>query len=268
MQVLPEGFALPPLPYLLALVVGLSAVSYVLYRRGPELTDRHVLALAPWMVTGSALHVAYALGVLPPVLEPLMGTPSVYLSVAVVAGGVWVVADSVNWPVPSALAATGVVAAIPAVGLPVASALSSGSFRPFWSTVAFVVSVVLGAAAWAALRAVRPETAVTRWAGALAVFGHTLDGVSTAVGLDVLPFGERTPLSRLIFEFAAELPTADLIGSGWLFVAVKLLLAGVVVTLMAEYVHEEPSEGFLLLALVAAVGLGPGVHNLILFAVA
>ncbi|WP_224448916.1 DUF63 family protein [Haloprofundus salilacus] len=268
MQVLPEGFALPPPPYLLALVVGLSVVSYALYRRRPALTDRHVLALAPWMVTGSALHVAYALGTLPPVIEPLMGTPSVYLSVAVVAGGVWVVADSLNRPVPTSVAVAGVVATVPAVGLPLASALSAGSFQPFWSTVALVVSLLLGAAAWVALKAVRPETALTRWAGALAVFGHTLDGVSTAVGLDILSFGERTPLSRLIFEFAAELPTADLVGTGWLFVTVKLLLAGVVVSLMADYVREEPSEGFLLLALVAAVGLGPGVHNLILFAVA
>ncbi|QCJ46125.1 DUF63 family protein [Haloprofundus sp. MHR1] len=268
MQVLPEGFALPPLPYLLALVVGLAAVGYALYRRRPAFTDRHVLALAPWMVTGSALHVAYALGVLPPVIEPLMGTPSVYLSVAVVAGGVWVVADAADVAVPTTLAASGVVAAVPAVGLPVAAALSSGSFQPFWSIVALAVSLALGAAVWFGLKTVRPETAVTRWAGALAVFGHALDGVSTAVGLDVLSFGERTPLSRLIFEFAAELPTAELIGSGWLFVVVKLLLAGVVVSLMADYVRDEPGEGFLLLTLVAAVGLGPGVHNLVLFAVA
>ncbi|KTG09215.1 hypothetical protein AUR64_15595 [Haloprofundus marisrubri] len=268
MQVLPEGFALPPLPYLLALVVGLAAVGYAFYRRRPALTDRHVLALAPWMVTGSALHVAYALGVLPAVVDPLMGTPSVYLTVGVVAGGVWVVADALNWPVPTALAVTGVVAAIPAVGLPVSAALAAGSFSPFWSTVALVVSLVLAAVAWTALKTIRPETTVTHWAGALAVFGHTLDGVSTAVGLDVLSFGERTPLSRLIFEFAAELPTADIIGTGWLFVLVKLLLAGFVVSIMADYVREEPSEGLLLLTLVAAVGLGPGVHNLILFAVA
>ncbi|WP_224268209.1 DUF63 family protein [Haloprofundus salinisoli] len=268
MQVLPEGFALPPLPYLLALVVGLAAVGYALYRRRPTLAERHVLALAPWMVTGSALHVAYALGTLPAAIEPLMGTPSVYLSVAVVAGGVWVVADAADKPVPVTLAAAGVAAAIPAVWFPVAAALSVGSFQPFWSTVALVVSLALGAAAWVALKTVRPETALTGWAGALAVFGHTLDGVSTAVGLDVLSFGERTPLSRLIFEFAAELPTADLVGTGWLFVLVKLLLAGVVVSLMAAYVRDEPGEGFLLLTLIAAVGLGPGVHNLILFAVA
>lgn len=37
---------------------------------------------------------------------------------------------------------------------------------------------------------------------------------------------------------------------------------------MADYVREEPTEGYLLLGLVAAVGLGPGVHNLVLFSIA
>jgi uncharacterized membrane protein len=55
---------------------------------------------------------------------------------------------------------------------------------------------------------------------------------------------------------------------GWLFVLVKLAVAGAVVVYFAAYVREEPTHANALLGLVAAVGLGPGVHNLLLFAVA
>jgi uncharacterized membrane protein len=50
-------------------------------------------------------------------------------------------------------------------------------------------------------------------------------------------------------------------------VVVKLVLVGGVVVLFADYIEDEPTEGYLLLGFIAAVGLGPGVHNLLLFAV-
>ncbi|ELK54272.1 hypothetical protein D320_10978, partial [Haloferax sp. BAB-2207] len=71
MAILPEGFALPPLPYLVALVAGLVGVGVGLNRTRPTVTPAHVLALVPWMVSGSALHVLYVVGVLPPAVEPL-----------------------------------------------------------------------------------------------------------------------------------------------------------------------------------------------------
>jgi len=130
-----------------------------------------------------------------------------------------------------------------------------------------VLGVGLGAVVWTGLKRVRPEVRVTGTAGALAVVAHSVDGVSTAIGIDVLGATERTPLSRAIIEFGALLPTADLLGAAWLFVVVKAVLACFVVTVMVEYVRDEPAEGRLLLALVAAVGLGPGAHNLLLFTI-
>jgi uncharacterized membrane protein len=101
----------------------------------------------------------------------------------------------------------------------------------------------------------------------MVVFAHALDGASTAVGTDLLGAGERTPLSAAILEFAKTLPTADAIGAGWLFVLVKLALAVAVVNLFAGYVREDPRRAHLLLAVIVAVGLGPGVQNVLLFAV-
>jgi uncharacterized membrane protein len=274
MQVLPEGFTLPPLPYLLALLVAVGLVGIGLYRRDPRVTERHVLALAPWMVAGSALHVLYAIDALPEPIRPLGGTAAVYLTVAALAGATWLAADAVDGlevgtGVPRALAATGtVVAAVPVLAA-LAWGIGRGSLRPVWTVVILVGGGVVAAGTWTALARLRPTaTSATGWVGALAVFGHSLDAVSTAVGVEALGFGERTPASRLLIELGRSLPTAELIGGAWLFVVVKLLVAGAVVVLFADYVREEPTEGYLLLGLVAAVGLGPGVHNVVLFAVA
>jgi uncharacterized membrane protein len=268
MAVLPAGFALPPLPHLLALLAGLALVAVGFARRSPAVTSRHVIGLAPWMVTGSALHVLYVVEALPATVRPLAGTPSVYASVAVVAGGVWLLTDrAASLNPPLALAVTGTVAFLAAVAGAVASGMARGSLSAFWPAVGLVVSVVVGAAGWVTLRRLHPPVEVTGAVGLLAVLGHALDGVSTAVGIDVLGYGERTPLSAIVLELAGSLPTASSLGRGWLFVLVKLAVVGVVVALLADYVREDPDEGFLLLGFVAAVGLGPGVHNLLLFAV-
>jgi len=52
------------------------------------------------------------------------------------------------------------------------------------------------------------------------------------------------------------------------FLLVKLAVASAVVWLFAEFVRETPAEGYMLLGLIAALGLGPAAHNLLLFTVA
>lgn len=271
MPLLPEGFALPPLPYLVALVAAVVLVAGGVYARRPTVTARHVLGLAPWMAVGSALHVLYVVGALPAGLRPFAGTPAVYLTVAAVAGGLWLAADAVAATrdrVPSTLAIAGVLALAPVVAGVLWVGVDRGTLSPVWPAVALVASVPVTWGAWVALVRLYPRSSVAGWVGVLTVFGHALDGVSTAVGIDLLGFGERTPLSRWIMEIASTLPTGDLIGAGWLFVLVKLALAGGIVALFAETIEEDPTAGYLLLGFVAAVGLGPGTHNLLLFTVA
>ena len=264
-MVLPTGFALPPLPYLLGLTLGLAAVGAALVARRPAVGERHVLALVPWVLVGATAHVLYVVEALPAAVRPLAGTPAVYAAVAVVAGAAWAALDATGRDPARPLAVLGVAALVPLVAV---AFDSSGSLAPVWPGIALVGAALLAAGAWRALLALRPDVAVTGRAGALVVFAHTLDGVSTAVGVDILGFGERTPLSQIIIEFGAALPTASLLGSGWPFVLVKVGLAAVVAVVMADFVRDEPSEGYALMTLVAAVGLGPAAHNLVLFTVA
>ncbi len=267
-MVLPEGFALPPVPYLVGLLVAVAAVVGALYRAGPYVSDRTVLALAPWVVVGSSLHVLFVVGVAPESVAPLLGTPAVYLTTFVVAGVVWLAALRAEVDPERPLVAVGTVLALAVVAYALAWGAGDGGLRLLWPAVGLLVAVAVAATLWFGTRLTFPEVAAaTGGAGALAIFGHALDAISTAVGVDVLGFGERTPISRAVMDFAASLPTAELFGVGWLFVLVKLVIAQVVVVLFADLVRDEPTEGYLLLGAVAAVGLGPGAHNLLLFVI-
>lgn len=261
-MVLPDGFALPPLSYLLVLSVATAAVGWLLWRKRPAVRETTVLAFVPWMVVGATGHVLGVIEAVPAAVVPLLGTPSVYLSTVVIAGLVWAFTDD------RVLGLVGTIAALVVVGAAFAVGSGRETISLFWPAVGLVSTIVLTAGAWGIFRRALPAVArTTGAAGALVVFGHLLDGVSTAIGIDVLEVSERSPLPRAILAFAETLPTSGAIGVGWLFVLVKLALACAIVWLMAEYVEDEPSEGFLLLTLIAAVGFGPGVHNLLLFAV-
>lgn len=269
LAVLPDGLVLPPLPYLVALLVAVLAVGGWLSRREPAVTGSVVVAFAPWMATGAALHVLYQLDAAPSVVVPLLGAPAVYVTTFVCAGGLWAGLDTVDAPIVRGLAATGIVTAVGASALVLRFGAVRDSLKPIVPVSALVGAVVVTTLAYWLLGRARPTLAArTGGVGVLVIFGHVLDGISTAVGVDLLGTGERSPLPRAIMHFADSLPTAQLLGSGWLFVVVKLGVAVAVLALFSEYVEEEPTQANVVLGFVAAVGLGPGTHNLLLFAVA
>jgi len=270
LQLLPTGLAVPPLPYLVALVVGAASVGYALYASRPTVTRPVIVSLAPWMVAGAGLHALYQLGAVPAVVAPLTGAPAVYVTTAIVAGAAWTgltVADTDG--IPRWLAAGGTGAAVVIAVLALLTGVGQNTLSLFVPALAVVLSALVAAVGYWLLRQWRPAAVeATGSVGVLVVVGHALDGVSTAAGVDLLGTAERTPIPRTIMEFAASLPTAPYIGQGWLFVLVKLVVALGVLVLFADYVREEPVEGNVVLALIAAVGLGPGAHNVLLFAAA
>ncbi len=272
-QVLPTGFALPALPYLLGLLVALAGTAAALSRRRPPVTEATVAAVAPWMAAGGALYALFQVDAVPAAAAPLFGSPAVYGTVAVAAGLTWAaVADrpGERWrsgTAPGVLAGLGTAVLLVALAAAAAVAPGGGPAAVGRSVAILAGAVVATALVWGGLRRLDVGRA-TGAVGVVAVFGHALDGLSTAVGYDVLGYGEQTPLSRVIIEFGAGLPAPAVVGDAWLFVLVKLLVGAAVVALFDDYVREEPAEGFPVLGLVAAVGLGPGAHNVVLFAIA
>ncbi|MFC7167640.1 DUF63 family protein [Halospeciosus flavus] len=265
---LASGYSVPALPYLAVVLLAAAGVGWALVRERPPVTARTILAWAPWMAVGSALYVNYQLGTVPRLLEPFASSPTVYLTTFALAGAVWLA--TMHTPAPRrVLAGVGFLA----FSVPVAVALDYGTSRGtltlLWPLGSAVVSAAVAAGVWAAFHRVRPDDAkVADGAGALVVLGHSLDAFSTAVGVGHLGFGEQTPLSRYLIEFGHAIVDLPGLGGAWLFVLVKLALAAGIVALLADYVREEPAEGYVLLGFVAAVGLGPGVHNVLLFVAA
>ena len=146
----------------------------------------------------------------------------------------------------------------------VAIAVGAGAGGFLWPPVGVLGAAAATGVAYVALRSWQPAV-LAHHGTVIALFAHALDGVSTAIGVDVLGTDERTPIPRMIMEFAGALPTAPYLGRGWLFVLAKMAVAGGIVVLLADYVEDDPTEGNLLFAFVAAVGLGPAANNLTLF---
>ena len=274
-MVLPEGFALPPLLYSLALLGGLLIVFLGLLRADPPITGWTVVAFVPWMAAGGALHVLHAEQLVASSMLPLLGTPAVYGFTALLAGSAWLLAlrtpvrDEIPRPVPTIVAVLGVSALfIPTVVI-IAAGSDRSTLSVFWPTVGFVGSILLAVGIWYMVVTTLPDVAeTTGGVGFLLIFGHLLDGISTTIGIDILGAGERSPVPRMIMEFAGQLPTAPFIGTGWAFVVVKLAISLVILWLFTPFVRESPRQAYLLLAALIAVGLGPAVHNLLLFSVA
>ncbi|MFC6835040.1 DUF63 family protein [Halomarina ordinaria] len=138
-----------------------------------------------------------------------------------------------------------------------------------WAALTVCASLVLTGGTWLVLQRHVPAVAATAGcAGLFAVFGQTLDAVSTFVGVDVLSFVEQVPLSRSILDATAALPTAPLLGSAWLFVGLKVGLAVALVALLADPRRPLGATDRLALLAAGAFGLVPGLSNLWLYATA
>lgn len=274
--------SIPPLLHLAFLLAGTATLAALLYAVQPPLTQRTVLAMVPWVVSGTILHVFYQIGKIfgvrlyPGWAEPLFGAPAIYLTTFIAMGAIWLVASVIGVQsaavtrdqVAGYLAGTGIGVMLPLLGLlawqatdplvgPIRLVLPIGGMI-LSLVVSFVVYILLGAwRTWIIAEA--------RQVGGLLLFAHVFDGITTAIGVDLLGTGERSFLPRLIIEFARDLPTYETIGAGWLFVVVKTLVAVLVIVLFADYISDRPRRGNLLFAAIIVVGLGPALNNFFLF---
>jgi uncharacterized membrane protein len=270
--VLPEGFALPPLVYLVVLLVTSGGVIALLGAIKPPISDWTPVAIVPWVVLGGTLHALYKSPVAgyPDWIRPFFGSPAVYATVTTLAGVVWI---GSTWRAaalggssdrPLGVIGTGLAVTIAVLGI--WAAIDIGELTPFYPTVILFSVPILTALIWVVLSLTYTTTAaITKKTGGVVIFGHVLDGISTAVGYDVIGVEEQVPISAAILRFGERFPYSETIGAGWLFVLVKTVLAIAIVVLFTEYVREAPRRGRLLLTLIAAIGLGPGMHNLMLF---
>jgi len=266
-----------------ALGIGLFLITAVvvilLYGIRPPVTEAIVMAVVPWIISGALLHVFYQMhlqapgGLFPEPIAPLFSAPSVYLTTFSLLGLIWVMATIIvpsndhDRQIARYLGTTGFGIMMTLVGLAVWQGLGDAfEVEPILPILGLVVSMAVTFVVFIAIGIWRTYViAQTRYVGALVLFGHIFDAITTAIGIELMGAGERSTLPRMMMDFAADLPTQPYLGEAWLFVVVKIVVASAIVVLFADYVRERPNEGNLFLAIIAAVGLGPGVHNFFLF---
>lgn len=273
-------FVFPPLLHSAALVVGTAIVLAILFVLRPPVTQRTVLAFVPWIVVGGTLHVFYQLGdifqvqIYPSEVAPLFSAPAVYLTTFIGMGTIWIASamivpqDKLGSKVPQFLGVIGIGVAAPLVGLVFWQGLDPeiAPMEPVWPIFGLVISMVATGIVYFLIGAWRTHIiARARYVGALVIFAHLFDAITTAIGVDVMGAGERSAVPRAILDFAADLPTADALGTGWLFILIKIFLASAIVIYFAEDLKEHETQTNLLFAFVMALGLGPAVHNFFLF---
>ncbi|WP_424016358.1 DUF63 family protein (plasmid) [Halorientalis pallida] len=134
-----------------------------------------------------------------------------------------------------------------------------------WPAVSLAISSLLSGLLWGGFHRLMPDR--MRSAGILGIFvlfGQTLDGVTTIVGIDLLGFTEQVPLSRLVLETANQLPTASVLGTAWVQLLLKIGITALLISIVRP--NGDGLDGFTALALVGAgmAGLWPGINNLVL----
>jgi len=263
-MVLPAGTQLPGVG--LALVLGVAAVTVGVAARRvrPRVDAAVVQAMVPWMVLGAVIHVAWVTETLPPQVAAVGAVPAVYVAVAIAAAGTLTVATRSGAPAV-VTAAVGVGAAAAVLGWWLTRVPLAGAARVGLLAVTVAVALVATVGILVGIRRIWGPLQMRPQVATVVVGGHLLDAATTAVGVDLLGYTERTPLSRLLLEVAAALPTAETLGVTWLFVLVKVALVVVIVRVFDAGIAEAPTQTRLLLIVIAAVGLGPGAHNLVLY---
>jgi len=250
-----------------------ALVLSTLYVLQPPVDRRVVLALTPWMVVGGAVHALYTAGAYPAgfSLRPFFGPVTVYCTTVVAAGLVWAMMTTASRLAEGGsrdaqyLTAAGTGAALSSLAIVLARADNAEAIVPVFAGL--VVATVLAAVVYLAVTVLHTPTLVqTGLLGLVVVFAHALDGVTAAVGVEVLGRGPGDGRSAWLLAHAADLPVPAAVGTGLALVAARLAVAVAVVVVVASVVdrpalRKHARVGHVALGAVAAVGLGPGVHR-------
>lgn len=269
-------FGLPDPVYWIPVALLFLGTLGVLYFIQPPVTDWTVPAIAPWIAVGALVHVLRLQSVFPDVLVPLFGTPMLYLTTATLAFAAWSLSELVtemrgsNASCDRQMAVAGTVVVVFVVLASLVDSVLAGTLRPLWPTLALFGAAVTTGIVWVLVSVYLTETATTvARTGVVVVFAHLLDAITAGIGV-VAPgsipdgIGIQPPLMAAILDAGSGIPV---VGGPGLFVVVKLALAVAVVVTFERVVDQRPTEGRLALGVVVAAGLGPALHNVLLYTV-
>lgn len=278
--------------YGILLVVILFAVSKMLSHTGVKLDKKLVFSLIPYMVFGGALRVVEdANDIVPVGIESLIEYPVNILLISPVIYGTMFLVTIVSILVSIKLEEKKFIDryehALIAIGIALAVAVLSylGWLILSWAHVHLYLEIAL-----VVLTMTTVFTIISWWfinrdgntiaegigsIGIVVLWSQILDGVANVVGIDwvykltggmqknLVP---KHPINRGLVEIGSQFPewVTNIIGTAWLFLVVKIGAALLVIYIFdKEAMEENPGWTILLLIVIIAVGLGPGMRDML-----
>ena len=278
--------------YAVVLIFMLVGVLLLLRRLNVSMTPRFYVALFPFMLFGGALRVVEDVNVA--FLRAEAGTLIPYPSVALIISpfiyfvmfaitlgalvlGVVLAKRGIVAEYEPYLAGTGLAALSLTVGWLLYVSTTSELVGLFPS----VAIITLGGATlitalfwWASQRYAPVINEGTGYIGALIVWGHAVDGVANVLSLDWtdalgigVNYGSKHVVNEATVRITGSVQPAwlsEAIGTAWPFLFIKVAAAVLVVWVFNDEIFEEsPRYAYLLLIAILAVGLGPGVRDML-----
>jgi uncharacterized membrane protein len=240
--------------------VSVVAIAWAFRRRHVAVTGVEIAATLPWF---AVIGVAVAIGRSTP-LSGLTGgffqSPTVYLVVATLVAGLWMVLDAANVnDISRWTAISGVLTAIAVGGVSLLTTEALHWRVLVWNAVAIVLAIGITGLV---LQGVQDRYLSThRWLGGGVLFAHVLDATTTWIGLKYLGTIERNPISATIIQFGDGVGPSGVV----LFLLVKITVAVFVLAALDTDRDDIDRETVGLLVIAAGAGLIPAVHNLTLF---
>ncbi|MDR5657559.1 MAG: DUF63 family protein [Halobacteriota archaeon] len=276
--------------YAITLLVALAGIVFLLDRLDFEERPQLIYPLLPFMLFGGALRVvedahdtlAVGAGLIEFPLIALFISPFIYVTVFVLAMAALLVSlrlrnqghtDSFEWP----LFGFGSGMLVLSLGylLYLSVTQPQVEFHPAFTILTMGGATLIAVLGWWALRKYVPAVADgTPVVGAVILWAHAVDGVANVLGIDwgaelglAADMVPKHPANRAIIDLTVAIVPEGItavIGVAWGFLLVKIVAATIVTWLFDEQmITEGPRFSTLLLIAVVAVGLGPGVRDML-----
>lgn len=229
------------------------------------ISGRFIASLTPWLAMAGVGYGLRQVGVIPQPLAPLVRDPLVY-AVALLPPAILFLSVPRHVDTPRANGALGVALLILLVTGILAANATTAPLRIAWILLSILLGGGVGGIVWLGLERSLLAGYHLRRLGLAAITAHALDGTTTAIGIAILGGTERNPVSRAVISFGRGLPVGFLAGSPWFFVLVKLVIVSGIVVVFREEFEGESLWGTVLFVAVITAGLGPAVHNVVVFA--
>ncbi len=278
--------------YAIALILLLFVVSKIFLKIGITLDKQLVFSLIPYMLFGGALRVVEdANDIVPIGIEATVSYPlNILLISPVIYGTMFVITlmailCSVKLEemglvkrYDQSLVGIGVILLGSILGYLGWLVISRDYIQVYWEIAVVVLvstTIITGGMWWFINQKGWEITSGVGEIGLVILWSQILDGVANVVGIDwvyrltggmqrnLVP---KHPVNKGLVEIGSQFPDwiTSLIGTAWLFLVVKIVAATLVIYIFdKESMDANPSWTMLLVIVIIAVGLGPGIRDLL-----